>query len=139
MLTRGQQDVTRCALLAAIVADALASPIAAQAASSDPVGTWRGTSRCELRATACHDESVVYRIARTSARDSLAMDGRKLVNTAEVPMGILGCRLDAPSARLTCHIPNGIWLFTIRDDSLVGELRSADGTKIRDVRALRAH
>jgi hypothetical protein len=81
---------------------------------------------------------VVYRITRTTARDSFAVDGRKIVNGAEVEMGVLGCRLDASSARLTCPIPNGVWQFTIRGDSLVGELRQPDGTKVRDVRTGRS-
>ena len=129
---------SRCAYLAAIVSSVLARQIPGQAARPDPVGTWRGTSLCQVRPSACRDESVVYRITRTPTRDSLAVDGRKIVNAAEVEMGVLGCRLDAPSARLTCPLSNGVWQFTIRDDSLVGELRLSDGTKVRDVRAARS-
>jgi hypothetical protein len=128
----------RFACLAVIISSVLARRMPAQAARPDPVGTWRGTSVCQLRASACHDESVVYRITRTTTRDSLAMDGRKIVNAAEVEMGVLGCRLEAPSARLTCPMPNGVWQFTIRGDSLVGELRLSDGTKVRDVRTVRS-
>jgi hypothetical protein len=128
----------RIACLAAIISSVLARPTHAQAARPDPVGTWRGTSLCQVRQSACHDESVVYRLTRTPARDSLALDGRKIVNAAEVEMGVLGCRLDAPSARLTCAMPNGVWQFTIRGDSLVGELRLSDGTKVRDVRTARS-
>ncbi len=126
------------AYLAAMISSVLAPPMPGQSASPDPVGTWRGTSRCQVRPSACHDESVVYRITRTPTRDSLAMDGRKIVDAAEVEMGVLGCRLDAPSARLTCPMPNGVWQFTIRGDSLVGELRLSDGTKVRDVRTGRS-
>ena len=129
----------RFAYLAAIISSALARGMSAQAAPhADPVGTWRGTSRCQGPPSACRDESVVYRIIHTTTRDSLAMDGRKIVNGAEVEMGVLGCRLDAPSGRLTCAIPVGVWQFAIRGDSLVGELRLADGTKTRDVRTARS-
>jgi hypothetical protein len=128
----------RFAYLAAIISCVLARHLSAQAARPDPVGTWRGSSLCQVRPSACHDERVVYRITRTTARDSLAVDGRKIVNGAEMEMGVLGCRLDAPSARLTCQIPNGVWHFTIRGDSLVGELRQSDGTKVRDVRTGRS-
>ena len=128
----------RFAYLAAILGSVLARDVPAQAARPDPVGTWRGTSLCQVRPSACHDESVVYRITRTATRDSLAMDGRKIVNAAEVEMGVLGCRFDASSARLTCPISNGVWQFTIRGDSLVGELRLPDGTKVRDVRTARS-
>lgn len=128
----------RSACLAAIISSVLPRHMPAQTARPDPVGTWRGTSLCQVRPSACHDETVVYRISRTSARDSLAIDGRKIVNAAEVEMGILGCRLDAQRARLTCPTPNGVWQFTIRGDSLVGELRMSDGTKVRDVRTARS-
>jgi hypothetical protein len=33
---------------------------------------------------------------------------------------------------------NGVWRFTIRGDSLLGELRSPDNTKIRDVSTARS-
>ena len=128
----------RFAYFAAIISSVLARRMPAQAARPDPVGTWRGTSLCQGRPSACHDEIVVYRITHTAVRDSLAVDGRKIVEGAEVEMGILGCRLDAPSARLACPIPNGVWQFTIRSDSLVGELRLQDGTKVRDVRTGRS-
>jgi hypothetical protein len=128
----------RLACLTAIVSSVLAGHLRAQQARIDPIGTWRGTSLCQVRPSACHDESVVYRITRTTVRDSLAVDGRKIVDAAEVEMGVLGCRFDAPSARLRCPIPNGVWQFTIRGDSLVGELRLPDGTKTRDVRTARS-
>lgn len=128
----------RFAYLAAIISSVLARPMPAQEARSDPAGTWRGTSLCQVRPSACHDESVVFRITHTTTRDSLALDGRKIVNAAEVEMGVLGCRFDAPSARLTCPISNAVWQFTIRGDSLVGELRLSDGTKVRDVRTRRS-
>ena len=129
----------RFAYLAAMISSVLAPRMPAQAAARpDPVGTWRGTSLCQGPPGACHDESVVYRITRTSTRDSLALDGRKIVNAAEVEMGVLACRFEAASARLTCPIPIGLWQFTMRGDSLVGELRRSDGTKARDVRTERS-
>lgn len=130
---------SRFAYLAAIISSGFARHLPAQATGPDPVGTWRGTSLCQVRPSACRDESVVYRITGTTTRDSLALDGRKIVNDAEVEMGVLGCRLDPPSGRLTCPIPGGVWQFTIRGDSLVGELRLSDGTKVREVRTGRSH
>jgi hypothetical protein len=124
--------------LAAIISSVLARGMPAQAARPEPVGTWRGTSLCQVRPSACRDESVVFRITRTPTRDSLALDGRKIVNAAEVEMGVLGCRFEVPNARLTCPMSSGVWQFTIRGDSLVGELRLSDGTKVRDVRTGRS-
>ena len=103
-----------------------------------PLGTWRGTSLCLVRPSACNDEIVVYRIARTKAADSLTVDARKIVRGEEQEMGVLTCHVASPNAPLTCAIPQGTWQFRVRNDSLVGELRRSDNTKLRDVRTIRA-
>jgi len=109
-----------------------------QPALATPVGTWRGTSVCLVRPSACNDEIVVYRIARTNAADSLTVDARKIVRGEEEEMGVLTCRFTSPTGPLTCALPRGTWQFRVRNDSLVGELRLVDGTKFRDVRTVRA-
>ena len=91
-----------------------------------------------MRPSACNDEVIVYRVARVNASDSLSMDARKIVNGQEEEMGVLGCRFAAPASQMMCTIPRGVWKFTIRGDSLVGELRRSDDTKFRDVRAARS-
>ena len=108
------------------------------AVASNPVGVWRGTSKCTVRPSSCNDEVTVYRIARVNASDSLTIDGRRIVNGQEVEMGVLGCRSAASGSQLTCAIPSGVWRFTIRGDSLVGDLRSPDNRKSRDVRTARS-
>jgi hypothetical protein len=108
------------------------------AVTSTPVGVWRGTSACLVHPSACNDEVVVYRITRLNAIDSLAFDARKIVNGQEVDMGMLVCRVTPTGAQLTCIIPGAVWGFTIRGDSLVGELRLSDSTKYRDVRTARS-
>jgi len=108
------------------------------AAASNPVGVWRGTSLCLVRPSPCNDEIVVYRIARVNSGDSLSLDARKIVNGQEEEMGVLGCRRATSGARFTCTMPNGVWRFTIRGDSLVGELRLPDKTKYRDISTARS-
>ena len=107
--------------------------------ASNPVGVWRGTSLCRVRPSPCNDEVVVYRITRVKTSDSLSLDARKIVNGQEEQMGVLGCRLAASGAQLTCSMPNGVWRFAIRGDSLVGELRLPDNRKYRDVSTARWH
>lgn len=130
----------RTCLAAVIAAVVLArrAPAQAMARDTNPVGVWRGTSVCQVRRSPCHDEVVVYRITRAKASDSIVVDARKLVNAREEEMGVLACRLAARGASFTCAIPNGVWRFTIRGDSLIGELRLLDSTKFRDVRAARS-
>jgi hypothetical protein len=108
------------------------------AASSNPVGVWRGTSACTVRPSTCKDEIVVYRIARVNGSDRLTIDASKIVNGQEEDMGVIDCRSDASGAQLTCAMPNGVWHFTIRGDSLVAELRLPDNRKFRDVKTTRS-
>jgi hypothetical protein len=44
----------------------------------------------------------------------------------------------ALGGQLTCAMPNGVWRFTMRGDSLVGELRLPDNRKFRDIKATRS-
>jgi hypothetical protein len=125
-------------LVAFAVACLLSRGASAQTQDTNPVGVWRGTSLCRLRPSACKDESVVYRITRVNASDSLSIDARKIVNGQEEEMGVLACVPGASGAELTCTMPNGVWHFTIRGDSLVGELRLPDNRKFRDVSTVRS-
>src|SRR5689334_3830631 len=115
------------------------APAQGTTAAANPLGVWRGTSLCLVRPSPCHDEVVVYRITGASGSDSVALDARKIVDGREEEMGVLACTLAARRASITCAMRNGVWQFTTRGDSLVGELRLPDRTKFRDVRAARSH
>jgi hypothetical protein len=91
-----------------------------------------------VRPSACNDENVVYRITPLKAADSLAVDARKIVRGEEQDMGVLGCRLVPLTGQLTCATPQGVWHFSMHNDSLTGELRLLDNTRYRRVRARRA-
>jgi hypothetical protein len=108
-------------------------------APPNPLGVWRGTSICLVRPSPCNDEIDVYRITRANAGNGLSIDARRIVKGKEEEMGVLDCSFAAPAAQLTCTMPNGVWRFTIRGDSLAGELRLPDNTKYREVRASRSH
>jgi hypothetical protein len=126
------------ALCAALAHTAIAQSPAQPPARITPVGTWRGSSVCLVRPSACNDEIVVYRITPMKNADSVALDARKIVRGEEQEMGVLACRLSPSSGRLTCTIPRGVWHFRVRDDSLTGELRLPDDSRFREVRTRRA-
>jgi len=109
----------------------------ARTSTSSLLGAWQGTSICLVHPSPCHDELVVYHITRAGARDSLTIDARKIVNGVEEEMGALGCRLDATKSTIDCRMPNGAWEFTVRGDTLIGDLRLPDHTRFRDVRLRR--
>ena len=125
--------------VASLIARGASAQSPSQPAAVTPVGVWRGTSVCLVRPSACNDEIVVYRITHMKAADSVVLDARKVVRGEEQEMGVLACRLLPQNGQLTCTIPRGVWHFTVRGDSLIGELRLPDNTKYRDVRAVRAH
>ena len=114
--------------------------IAGKAGAQSPapaIGTWRGTSLCLVRPSPCNDERVVYYITRVGTTDSVAIDARKIVNGQEEEMGVLTCALGVGGTQLTCPIPRSVWRFTVRGDSLIGDVYVAD-KKYRDVRTARA-
>jgi hypothetical protein len=123
--------------LATTLAHAAIAQSAQPTAPQDVAGVWRGTSVCLVHPSPCHDEIVVYRIASMPGSDSLALDARKMVGDQEQSMGVLACHLSL-RGQLTCAIPRGIWRFSVRNDSLTGELRLLDDTRFREVRAARA-
>jgi hypothetical protein len=129
----------RSTIIAVAAALGLAHNALAQApGATNPLGVWRGTSLCSVRPSSCNDEIVVYRITRAKTSDSLSLDAYKIVRGREEGMGALGCSAAAAGVQLTCAMPKGVWHFTIRSDSLVGELRLLDNTKFRDVRTARS-
>lgn len=133
--------MTRLVTILSLAAACVFAPDASAQASTtaaNAVGVWRGTSLCRVHPSACKDESVVYRITRVNASDSLSFDARKIVNGQEEEMGVLACLPGASVGQLTCTMPNGVWHFTIRGDSLVGELRLPDGSKYRDINTARS-
>lgn len=139
----GETRGIRIHLAAVALASAIAGAARAQAstkppATMSPVGTWRGTSTCLVRPSACNDEIVVYRITPMNTADSVSLDARKIVRGVEQGMGVLACRLAPQSGQIACTIPHGVWHFTVRNDSLSGELRLPDNTRFRDVRTVRA-
>ncbi|HYK45069.1 MAG TPA: hypothetical protein VEV83_07870, partial [Parafilimonas sp.] len=59
----------------------------AQQTTTDKIeGVWKGTSLCQVKPSACHDESVVYHISKKSA-NLYTIQANKIVNDAEVDMG----------------------------------------------------
>ena len=131
----------RFSLIALAAFPLITSAAAAQLATSpdaNPLGTWRGSSRCVVRPSDCTDETIVYRIVRKGINDSLSVDARKVVDEREQEAGLLACQLNAPRAYITCLVPEGRWRFTVRHDSLIGQLRLLNGTWVRELHAVRS-
>src|SRR3954462_11644427 len=102
-----------------LLASEASAQSSAQTAIASPLGIWRGTSVCLVHPSACHDETVVYRITKMKGADSVAIDAAKIVNGVEEGMGVLSCRFVAQGAQLICALPLGVWKFRVRSDSLI--------------------
>jgi hypothetical protein len=93
------------------------------------IGEWRGESTCVAKDTACHDETVVYRIAKKSGHASVSAD--KIVNGNAINMGTLEFRYDHDS--LICEYSQGVWRLKIDGGKIEGALTRPDNTVFRRV------
>lgn len=103
------------------------------AASADPIpGSWEGTSLCQVKASPCHDEHVIYRIRATGA-PHYRIDAYKLVNGRQLFMGAIDVTFDAKSSSLQGPVNGnrGAVTFALKGAHLSGRLTLADGTLIR--------
>ena len=57
---------------------------------NDPIlGTWKGTSICQVKNSSCNDEAVVCHISKGAAPNAYRFVMNKIINNAEVSMGEL--------------------------------------------------
>jgi hypothetical protein len=127
-------------MLGAILAAVLITPIATadDHAQSDEVsgfvGEWRGDSTCVAKNTACHDETVVYRIARLPEKPGyVAVSADKIVSGKAVNMGTLEFRYDHDQHMLVCEYSHGLWRLKAGDGKMEGTLTAPDNTVFRRV------
>jgi hypothetical protein len=126
----------RCemALGAVMVALGTAPSTCAQAADevSRFVGTWRGESTCIAKNTACHDEAVVYRVAKLPERSEyVSISANKIVNGGAIDMGTLDFHYDQRLQSWVCQYPQGIWRLRVDGAKTEGALTRVDGTPFR--------
>ena len=124
------------------------APLASGAQAVKSVeGIWRGTSKCLVQPSACHDEVVVYYINRTDPDSGqtgqLFVTANRITNGVEVDMGTLGpCTFTQKTSALKCPMPAGLkpgeWRFILRGDSLDGGLWTPGEVKFREVHVRRS-
>lgn len=85
------------------------------------VGTWKGTSICQVKNSPCHDETVVYHISKNKGTDTFYINASKIVNGKEDDMGILHFVYNKKTNQLT-STEYGIWTFNIEGVKLEGTL-----------------
>jgi len=86
------------------------------------IGTWKGTSICQVKNSPCHDEVVVYHISKNKSLDTFYINASKIVNGIEVEMGIVPCAYSKETNQLVSYASKGIWAFNIEGTKLEGTL-----------------
>ena len=87
---------------------------------------------CAAKNTACHDETVVYRIAKPSG-ESVKVSADRIVDGKTVNMGALDFRYDGDQDALVCVYPQGVWTLKIDSGKMEGTLKRPDGAVFRRV------
>jgi len=85
------------------------------------IGTWTGSSLCQIKNSPCHDEKVVYHISKNRGIDTFYINAGKIVNGEEEGMGILPFIYSAKTRQLT-STAYGIWTFNVEGPKLEGTL-----------------
>ena len=85
------------------------------------IGTWKGTSICQVKNSPCHDEVVVYRISKNKDVDTFYINASKIVNGVEEEMGILPFTYNKKTNQLVSSA-YGTWAFNIEVAKLEGTL-----------------
>ena len=100
----------------------------AQQPTSDKIeGIWKGTSLCQVKPSACHDESVVYHISKKSA-NVYTIQANKIVNGAEEDMGTFDSVVYDETKRTLTFIMkdrqgrSNVWLFKLDGMQMHGTL-----------------
>ena len=114
----------------------IAAALLLAAASPDAiVGTWEGTSLCQVRPSPCHDEHVVYRISAVQPLH-YRIDAYKLVAGQEDFMGAIDVTLDSSGRELDGPVISGGQVrarvhFALNGSRLTGRMTGTDGTLYR--------
>src|SRR5438094_987172 len=88
------------------------------------IGTWKGTSICQVRSSPCHDEIAVYHISKGDKSNTFYFTMNKMVNGVEEEMGVLDYIYDSSNNTFT-SIDNKrkmIWTFKVKNETMEGTL-----------------
>jgi hypothetical protein len=97
------------------------------------IGDWTGDSICRVKNSPCHDEKVIYHIAKGSDPDHLTISADKIVDAKTINMGTGDYTYNRGSGTLLNETEGRIWKFTIKGNTMEGTLTMPDKTVFRHV------
>jgi hypothetical protein len=88
------------------------------------IGTWKGTSICQVRPSPCNDEIAVYHITRGAKPNTYHMVMNKVINEKEEEMGLLDYNFDVAKQTLSSsdREHGTVWNFHVTDNRMEGTL-----------------
>jgi hypothetical protein len=88
------------------------------------IGTWKGTSICQVKNSPCNDEVAVYHASALNQRDSFEFQMNKMVEGKEEEMGKLGFVFYKEKQTLisTDTTRDAIWTFVVKGNKIEGTL-----------------
>jgi len=67
------------------------------------IGTWKGTSICQIKPSACHDEIAVYHISKGEKPGTYHIVANKVINGKEEDMAVSDFIFDPADNSLFCY------------------------------------
>lgn len=101
------------------------------------VGDWSGTSICQVKPSACHDEKVVYHLSGPH-ENKIKIQADKIVDGKPVNMGASEWTYDKPTRTLKWQIPQGTWQLVVNGNAMEGTLTAPDSIVFRKVHLSRS-
>src|SRR5260221_14371467 len=88
------------------------------------IGTWKGTSICQVKSSPCHDEIAVCHISKGDKPNTFVFIMNKLVNGAEEDMGVLDYIYDSAANTFTSidDKRKTVWTFKVKNETMEGTL-----------------
>jgi hypothetical protein len=92
--------------------------------SQSLLGTWKGTSICQVKNSPCHDEIVVYHISKDSIGDAYQISANKIIAGKEDYMGTILCSFNQNQNILFSidSVRNAKWEFKLNGNEMHGTL-----------------
>jgi hypothetical protein len=90
------------------------------------IGTWKGTSICQVKPSPCHNEIAVYHITKTDKKNTYHIVMNKVVNGREEDMAVYDYQYEPTDGVLKAIDEKRklIWQFTVKDKRMKGVLVS---------------
>lgn len=96
------------------------------------LGSWKGTSLCQVKPSPCHDEVVVYHITTDSTKGLYNIRMNKIVSGEEEFMADIPATFEAKTHKLVGTMKGyPAWQFRVSGRKLAGKLFLQDGTIYR--------